>query len=73
MTDNVERFFPANAADDPDNVLLQAIGEYQDVLIIGWDKDGELDVRSSTYFADSGNVLWAVEAFKHSLLSGDYS
>lgn len=68
----VVKFYPANAADDIDNVLEQSIGEFKQAVIIGWDKDGYLDVRSCTTLSGS-DVLWLIEAFKQKLLNGDYN
>lgn len=68
----VHKFYPANAAENPDNVLEQAIGQYSSVFIIGWDKNDNLDVRASLDMKDGGEVLWLLEMFKHKLLSGDY-
>lgn len=66
---NVEKFYPANAADHADNVLEQAMGRYRSVLVLGWDRDGEFDARATTDLADGGDVLWLVEVFKHKLMS----
>lgn len=68
----VVKFYPADAAKDPDNVLEQAIGQFSSVIIIGWDKDGRLDARATLDMNDGGDVLWLIEAFKHKLMSGDY-
>lgn len=73
MTAEVVKFYPANASDKADNVLEQAMGAYQDVLVIGYDAGGELDVRASTEFADGGSILWLLEMFKAKLLAGDYA
>lgn len=67
------KFYPANAAENPDNVLEQAVGEYDSVLIIGWDKNGELDCRASMNLKDGGDCLWLVELFKTKLMNGDFS
>lgn len=40
--------------------------EMQDVIIIGWDKDGELYFASSE--PDGGTVLWLIELAKKKLL-----
>ena len=72
MSGNVVKFYPKNAAEKPDLVLEQAIGQYQDAIIIGWDKDGLLDARSSLGLSHD-NVLWLIEKFKLKLLNGDYS
>lgn len=68
---NVVKLYPNNAADNPDNVLEQAVGVYQDVLILGYAKSGELDVRSSSSLT-AAQALYLVDKFKHKLLAGDY-
>lgn len=69
----VVKFYPKDAAKDPDAVLEQAIGRFEDVLIIGWDKQGKMDARASLGLKDGGDMLWLIEHFKHNLLNGDYS
>lgn len=54
-----------------DEVLKKAKGCYSDALIIGYDKDGALDVRSSSCL-DHKDCLFLIELFKHKLLTGDY-
>lgn len=71
MTDGVVKFYPKGAAKDPDVVLERAIGNYQDVLIIGWNKEDQLDVRSNTELSHK-DCLWLVKNFEHRLLRGDY-
>lgn len=71
MVDNLIKFYPKDAADYPDNVLEQAVGCYESVLIIGWDVDGFLDIRSSTNL-NTSDILYLVDKFKHKLLNGDY-
>lgn len=73
MSAEVVKFYPANAADDPNNVLEQAVGVYDAVLLIGWDKDGRMECRASTNMNDGGDVLWLLEQFKLNLLQGVYS
>ncbi len=70
--DNVIKFYPKNAAENPDNVLEQAIGTYDEVLIIGWDKSDELIVRANLKISGR-DALWLVEQFKVKLLRGDYA
>lgn len=72
MNSNVIKFYPKNADEKPDLVLERAVGQYQDVLILGWDKDGLLDARSSLGMS-SENVIWLMEKFKLKLLNGDYA
>ena len=70
---SVVKFYPKDAAKDADAVLEQAVGEFSEVLIIGWDKEGFLDARATLGLKDGGDLLWLVETFKHKLMSGDYS
>lgn len=61
-----------DASFTPDNILNNAIGSFNSLVIIGYDNNGCIDVRSSTGL-DHGGVLWLVETFKKKLLNGDYS
>lgn len=72
MTATILKFHPRNATDNPDHVLKQAEGEYKDVLIIGWNKDGSLDVRTSEGMRGA-DLVWAIDLFKHELLNGGYN
>ena len=69
MTDKVIKLFPAN---DPDVVLEGAKEKYNDLLIIGWDKQGNLDARATTTLTIS-QCSYLVSLFNHKLLNGDYS
>lgn len=72
MTVEVVKFFAADAAKDPDAVLEQAMGNFSDVLVIGWDKDGDLDACATLGLKDGGEILWLLEVFKANLINGDY-
>lgn len=39
---DVEKFYPKDAAKDPDAVIEQSLGEFSEVLVIGYDKGGSL-------------------------------
>jgi hypothetical protein len=52
---------------DPDIVLENCKGELEGVVLLGWDKHGEM-FFSSTY-ADGGTVLWLLEQCKTRLLA----
>ena len=67
----VIKFYPANAAKNPDAVLEQAVGVYDQVFVLGYDKDGELEVRASLNFK-MREIFFAMDAFKHKVLNGDY-
>lgn len=69
----VVKFYPADAAKSADNVLEQAIGGFSEVLIIGWDKDGNFDARATLGLKDGADCLWLAEVFKTKLLNGDFS
>lgn len=69
---NVEKFYAAGAAKVADNVLEQALGCFSEVLIVGWDKDGDFDARATLGLKDGGDVLWLIETLKHKLLNGDF-
>lgn len=73
MNENVVKLYPSNAADNPDNVLEQAIGQYSSCIVIGWSNEEEpnLDVRSDTKMT-CADAVFIVEKFKQILLSGAY-
>ena len=50
---NVQKFYPANAAEKADNVLEQCLGSFEDVLVLGLDSDGGLDIRGTTTLRDA--------------------
>ena len=70
--DNVKKFYPRDAAKDPDNVLEQAMGVYSEVLVLGWDKEGRMAARASLGFRDGAEMLWVLELFKNNLITGVY-
>lgn len=49
-----------------DRILEEAIGNLDSVVVVGFDKEGELYFESST--ADGGNVLWLMALAKKALL-----
>jgi hypothetical protein len=69
---NVIKFYPKGSAENPDNVLEQAVGVYQDVLVLGWDKDDVMDCRASLGFTHE-QVLWIITKFQLKLMNGDYN
>jgi hypothetical protein len=56
----------------PDHLLEKAKGVYSSVLVLGWDKDDELNVRSTSTLRCC-DLLFLIEQFKHNMLNGDYS
>lgn len=71
MSAEIVKIYPPGSAKNPDSVLEQAVGEYESVLVIGYDKDGCLDVRSSTNL-ECKDLLWLIDMFKMKMLRGDY-
>lgn len=66
----VVKFTPADAAKDPDVVLEAAQGQYQDVVVMGYDRDGDLDVRASLGL-DLANIIFLMEVIKAMAVSGE--
>ena len=54
-------------AADPDEVIRQAIGIYESVVILGWTKDENLSGRSSLNLS-AGEAILLVELFKSAVL-----
>jgi hypothetical protein len=71
MADNIVKFYSLRAALAPDVVLEHAAGVYEEVLVIGYNKAGELEVRASLNF-DMKSIFFALEAFKHQVMSGEF-
>jgi len=51
---------------DADMVLREAIGEFESVIIIGYDKDGE--ERCCTSISDGPEMLWLLMRYQKRLL-----
>lgn len=73
MSATVIKFYPNDAAKNPDSVLEQAIGAYNDVFILGYGVDGELQARASKNLGDASKLLFILEQFKVKLVNGDYT
>jgi hypothetical protein len=68
MTAQIIKFDPRDAS-TPDLVLERAMGEFQNVVVIGYDHDGDLDCRADLNTSRK-EILWLVEQFKLFLLTG---
>jgi len=68
VMDNVLKFYTAT---NTDHILEQAMGDFSDILIIGYDHNGDLDIRANKDLT-AKEILWAVETFKAKLINGDY-
>lgn len=56
---------------DPDNVLESAKGNYKNVLLLGWNNDGEFDARAGGG-ASLQDCQYFASLFAHKVLNGDY-
>ena len=64
---NVERLPVVTSLDlHPDTVVLGAIGQLDEVFIIGYDHEGDLYCASNR--ADGADLLWLLEQAKKQLL-----
>lgn len=68
---DIVKLYPKGSAKNPDAVLEQSLGQFDSVIVIGWNTDGELDVRASTNI-DHKEILWMLSVFQTKLLNGDY-
>lgn len=50
----------------PDQILEAAKGHLKGVVLIGFDKDG--DVYAASSYADGGTLLWLLEACKTKMM-----
>ena len=71
MSDNIVKFYPNNAANNPDYVLEQAVGVYKDVLIVGYNQEDELEVRGNMNLTKA-ELNWMLDWVKFNLVSGVY-
>ena len=69
--DNIISLHTSNDVIGADIVVEEAIGVYENVVIIGWNKQEELEVRASLNLSQA-EILWLIETFKARLLSGEY-
>ena len=65
------KLYGPHAAKNPDNVLEQAIGQYESVFLLGWDKEGKVDFRASLNL-DPEDFIYLIERFKFKFMNGDY-
>jgi len=67
MGDNVIPIGGITKLDIPaDRVLENNIGQFESIVLMGWNKDGEEVFASS--LVDGGDILWLMERMKLKLL-----
>jgi beta-galactosidase GanA len=57
----------------PEELLDECKEVFQDFMIMGYDEDGNFNAALTKSFADGGDILWALELFKHNLMVGSYA
>jgi hypothetical protein len=72
MSADIVKLYTNTAAENPDNVLELAVGEFESVIVVGWNKSGLLDLRASTN-VDHKEINWIFGVAQSKLLRGDYS
>lgn len=70
MSANVVSLRPA---DDADHVLECSKGQMDDVLILGYDGDGDVFIASSGGIARIDSIVFLLEKVKQMALNGDLS
>ena len=67
---NIINLMPEDAT--ADEVLEDAKGSYKDVLILGWDKEGMLNAKSTTSL-DVKELVYMIEVFKSVVITAGHS
>lgn len=67
MSAQIIKFDPRDAT-TPDLVLERAMGQFKNVVVIGYDHDGELDCRADLETSRK-DILWLIELFRMHLLT----
>lgn len=62
----VRKLYPKNARLNADTVLDRSINEFEDVLVIGYTKDGHFEMRASEN-VNPMNGLWLLESARRYL------
>jgi len=57
-----------SAVENCDEILEKAKGNYQDVLVLGYDKDGYADYRCNDTLNRKSDLNWLIDTFKKNLL-----
>lgn len=75
MSDNVIPIY--DGMDLPDfneaNSILDAcMCDFREVLIIGYDHTGDMDMRATCELSDKREIVFMLERFKLKLLNGDF-
>lgn len=65
-------FTPKDAAKDPDYVLEAAKGNYENIMVLGFNNEGHFDVRGNVGLTQE-HALWLCQLFIHKLMNGDYA
>lgn len=67
---DIRYLHPTTTQGIPAARVLEAASVCTEVLVLGWDAQGDFYAASTT--SDGGTLLWWLEQFRHKLLSGAY-
>lgn len=67
----VQGVSPQAAAHDPDVVIKSAEGHFDRVLVLGYNKQGEIDAFGSLNFPNE-MIVFAMERLKYKIMAGEY-
>jgi hypothetical protein len=56
---------------DADEILRQAIGRFDDVLVVGWSRGDLALLHLESTDLSNGDILWLIEKLKLELLNED--
>lgn len=70
MNDNMVKFRPASEMESADAVLERAQGVFDEVLVIGFNKAGEVEGRVTLGMTER-DAVWLMETLKFALLAGE--
>jgi hypothetical protein len=58
---------PDETLKNPDNVMQRSMGHFEDIILIGTNENGDLEVRSSLNLTVK-DMLWMIEMTKQNIL-----
>lgn len=68
---DIIRLFPPGSARDADAVLEQSMHQFSEVLIIGYNKQGEFEARA-TLGLSAEAIIFLLQTMQYNIISGQY-
>jgi hypothetical protein len=72
MSDNVVDLYTKDPIVSSDELIETSKGVYDEVMMVGWNKDGQMEIRLTSGMQDGGTILWLLENLKLRLLTGEF-